>query len=171
MRAITLGLILLIIGCTPQETESNLTNELTAPKAEKKDSALTVHGDTRVDPYFWMRLSDEQKNAAEPDNQTKKVLDYLTAENDFTKSKMSDTEDLQDKLYQEMTGRLKKDDESVPYFKNGYWYYSKYEEGKEYAIYCRKKGSLESNEEIILDTNIEAEKYDYYGVRGLTIKY
>ena len=169
MRAISLGLIILIIGCTTQETNTNLTNEIKAPLAEKQDSALTVHGDTRIDPYFWMRLSDEQKNATEPDEQTQKVLDYLNEENAYTESKMSDTEGLQEILYQEMTGRLKKDDASVPYFKNGYWYYSKYEEGKEYPIYCRKPGSLDAAEEVMLDANLEAGKYDYYSVRGLAV--
>lgn len=143
--------------------------EVTYPIAKKKDSILNTHDDSRVDPYFWMRLTDEQKVAEHPDVQTKEVLDYLKGENEYTSQEMKDTEKLQETLYEEMVGRIKQDDESVPYFKNEYWYYTRYEEGKEYAIHCRKKGSLEAKEEIILDLNVEAEGYDYYSVRGLAI--
>ncbi len=140
-----------------------------APVAEKADTLLTEHGQTRVDPYFWMRLTDEQKNAEEPDQHTQKVLNYLNEENDFTKKVMSHTEDLQQKLYDEMVGRIKKDDESVPYFSNGYWYYSRYEEGGEYPIHCRKKGTLEATEEIMINVNELAEGYAYYATSGLSV--
>jgi len=140
-----------------------------APIAEKKDSVLTIHGDTRVDPYFWMRLSDEQKNAENPDQQTQKVLDYLNAENAYTEAVMKNTEDLQAKLYDEMVGRIKKDDASVPYFDNGYWYYTRYEEGHEYPIYCRKKESLEAQEEVMLDVNTLAEGHEYYAASALRV--
>ena len=82
--------------------------------------------DNRVDNYFWMRLSDEQKNATTPDEQTAKVLDYLNKENVYSKAVLKKTEDLQKKIYDEIVGRIKKDDESVPYYKNGYYYYNKY---------------------------------------------
>ena len=98
------------------------TTEIKAPVAEKIDSAIVTHGHTRIDPYFWMRLTDEQKNAETLDEQTQKVLDYLNAENSYMKTKMKHTEDFQDKLYEEIVGRIKKTDESVPYFKKGYWY-------------------------------------------------
>ena len=88
-----------------------------------------------------MRLSDEQKISEQPDEQTKKVLAYLNAENAYTESVMKDTEALQERLYEEIVGRIKQTDESVPYFKNGYWYYTRYEEGKEYPIYSRKKAA------------------------------
>ena len=137
-------------------------NRPDAPVANKADTVLQEHGQTRVDPYFWMRLTDEQKNAETPDTHTQEVLDYLTAENDYTKTVMSHTEDLQTKLYDEIVGRIKKTDESVPYFSNGYWYYSRYEEGGEYPIYCRKLGSLDAAEEILMNVNEMAEGFGYY---------
>lgn len=161
---------LMIMGACNQKNAKNMADNYPAPpKAEKKDCVLTVHENTRIDPYFWMRLTDEQKNAKEPDEQTQKVLDYLNAENDYTETVMSDTKELQEKLFNEITGRIKKDDESVPYFKNGYWYYSKYEKGKEYPIYCRKKGSLDAEEKVLLDENKMAEGLSYYAVGGLSI--
>ena len=140
-----------------------------APIAEKQDSIITTHGHTRVDPYFWMRLTDDQKNAAEADEQTQKVLTYLEAENKYLKHKLQATDELQERLYDEMVGRIKKTDETVPYFKNGYWYYTKYEAEKEYAIYCRKKSSLDQEEEVILDVNQLAKDANYYAVGGLSV--
>ncbi|MCF8361488.1 MAG: S9 family peptidase [Prolixibacteraceae bacterium] len=139
------------------------------PDAEKIDSALTIHNHTRIDPYFWMRLSDKQKTAENPDKQTQKVYDYLKAENQYTETVMKPTEEFQDNLFNEITGRIKKNDESVPYFKNGYWYYTRYEEDKEYPIYCRKKETLESEEQILLDANNRAEGHNYYQAGGLSV--
>lgn len=146
------------------EKVETTTTETTVkpPTATKKDSILEMHGHKRVDPYFWMRLTDEQKNADKPDDQTQQVLDYLNAENTYTKSVLKPTEALQTKLFDEIVGRIKKDDESVPYFKNGYWYYSRYEKGKEYAINCRKKETLEAEEQILIDANKQAEGHEYY---------
>ncbi|SDK84950.1 oligopeptidase B [Salinimicrobium catena] len=140
-----------------------------APDAMQKDSILTIHGDSRTDPYFWMRLSDEQKMAEDPDAQTQKVLEYLKAENAYTKTVMKDTDSLQKELFEEIVGRIKKTDESVPYFKNGYWYYTRYEKGGEYPIYARKKGSMEAEEEILLNVNEMAEGHDYFSVTGLEV--
>ncbi|MEG9327665.1 S9 family peptidase [Salinimicrobium catena] len=140
-----------------------------APDAMQKDSILTIHGDSRTDPYFWMRLSDEQKMAEDPDARTQKVLEYLKAENAYTKTVMKDTDSLQKELFEEIVGRIKKTDESVPYFKNGYWYYTRYEKGGEYPIYARKKGSMEAEEEILLNVNEMAEGHDYYSVTGLEV--
>ncbi|MEQ9440217.1 MAG: S9 family peptidase [Cyclobacteriaceae bacterium] len=140
-----------------------------APIAQKKDSALTIHGDTRVDPYFWMRLTDEQKRSTKPDEQTQQVVQYLEDENAYTKVAMKDTEELQEQLYDEIVGRISQTDESVPYFKNDYWYYTRYEEGQEYPIYGRKKESLEAEEEVLLNVNELAEGFDYYNVVGLKV--
>ncbi|MDA3817400.1 MAG: S9 family peptidase [Prolixibacteraceae bacterium] len=139
------------------------------PEAEKIDSALTIHGHTRIDPYFWMRLSDEQKTAENPDEQTQKVFDYLNAENKYTETVMKSTEELQENLFNEITGRIKQTDESVPYFKNGYWYYSRYEEGKEYPIYCRKKEHLDNVEQVLLDANKRAQNHSYYQAGGISV--
>ena len=138
--------------------------EMEAPDAMQKDSVLLAHGHTRIDPYFWMRLSDDQKTADDPDEQTSRVVNYLEAENSYTEKVMSHTEETQEKLYEEIVGRIKQDDESVPYLSNGYWYYQRYEEGGEYPIYCRKKGSLDAEEEVILNVNELAEGYDFYNV-------
>lgn len=152
---------IMMFSCTNKTTEDKPMRP-DAPVAAKADSILKEHGQTRVDPYFWMRLSDEQKRAENPDSQTQQVLDYLNAENDYTKTVMSHTEDLQGKLYDEIVGRIKKTDESVPYLSNGYWYYSRYEGGGEYPIYCRKKGSLEAKEEVMMNVNEMAEGFGYY---------
>lgn len=141
----------------------------TQPIALRQDTLITTHQHTRIDPYFWMRLSDEQKHAPTPDAQTQQVLDYLNAENAYLTEQLKSTESFQEELYEEMTGRIQKDDASVPYFKQGYWYYTKYQDGKEYPIYCRKKGQLEAQEEIILNVNELAEGHDYYTATGLRI--
>ncbi|MCB0395976.1 MAG: S9 family peptidase [Flavobacteriales bacterium] len=147
-----------------------MNQELLAPPiAAKKDCVLTSHGHQRIDPYFWMRLTDEQKTAANPDEQTQEVLEYLNNENAFTRSVLKHTESLQDTLYDEMVARLKKDDESVPYLHNGYYYYARYREGGEYPIYCRKKENLEAKEEVMLDVNQMAEGHAYYAAVGLEV--
>ena len=141
----------------------------TPPDAAKKAHEMTIHGDTRVDDYYWMRLTDEQKSAKEKDSHTQEVVDYIDAENDYTESRLKHTKKFQDKLFDEIVGRIKKDDESVPYLDNGYFYYTRYEKGKEYAIHCRKKGSLDSKEEILLDENVLAKGHDYFAVGGLDV--
>ena len=82
---------------------------------------------------------------------------------------LSSSEELQAELYKEMKGRIKEDDTSAPYFKNGYWYYTRYEEGKEHAIYCRKEGSLDAQEIILIDENVEAEKHPYYDIVAYSV--
>ena len=116
----------------------------TPPDTIMKPFEITMHSDTRIDNYYWMRLTDEQKNAKNYDNQTQEVVDYITEENSYTRSSLSHTKKLQKTLYKEMVSRIKKDDESVPYYKNGYYYYSRYEQNKEYRIHCRKTDSLEA---------------------------
>ena len=139
------------------------------PVADKVAHTLEAHGHTRVDNYYWMRLSDEQKTAENPDEQTQKVLDYLTAENDYLKASLKHTEGFQEALFEEIIGRIKQDDESVPYSKNGYWYYSRFEEGKEYPIYCRKQGTMDAAEEVTFDANVAAEGHEYYNAVALIV--
>ena len=143
--------------------------ETQPPVAKKVKHEMSIHGDTRNDEYYWMRLSDEQKNAEQPDNHTQEVTGYLTAENDYTKKMMSHTEKYQENLFQEIIGRIKQDDSSVPYKDNGYFYIVRYEEGKEHPIYSRKKENLEANEEVMLDGNILAEPYSYYNIGGRSV--
>lgn len=124
--------------------------------------------DKRVDNYYWMRLSDAQKSAEVPDEQTVKVLNYLNSENDYLKSVLKHTEGLQKTLYDEIIGRMKKDDESVPYLKNGYYYYTKYSETSEYPVYYRKT-SLDADDQTLLDVNKIAEGKEYCSVSGLAV--
>lgn len=139
------------------------------PIAKKIPHKIITHNDTRVDNYFWMRLSDEQKNAEKPDTQTQCVLNYLNAENAYTKQSLRKTEDFQKNLFDEIVGRIKQDDESVPYCDNGYFYITRFEKGKEHPIYSRKKGNLEAKEEIMLDENQLAKPFDYYKIAGKNV--
>lgn len=128
-----------------------------APVAKKIEKKLIVHNDTRIDPYYWLR-----------DRENPEVIDYLEAENAYTETKMKDSERLQKKLYKEMIARIKQDDSSVPYRMNGFLYYTRYEKGKEYPIYCRKTDE-NAEEEILLNVNELAEGYAYYRVSGLFV--
>ena len=134
--------------------------DMKPPIANKNPHKNIVHGKERIDNYHWIRLSDEQKSAKNaegwPDTQTMEVVSYINKENEYTRNKLKHTEKLQKKLYNEIVGRIKKDDSSVPYYDNGYWYYTKYEKGKEYPIYCRKKETLENKEEVMIDVNLWA---------------
>ncbi|MDZ7738992.1 MAG: S9 family peptidase [Bacteroidales bacterium] len=155
-------IITLMISCNTQKDSE-------PPDAEKIPRELVNHDHTRIDNYYWMRLSDEQKNAEQPDEQTQKVLDYLNAENEYAENVLSNTKDLADELFTEIKGRIKEADESVPYFDNGYYYYTKYIEGKEYPVYYRKEGTLAADEELLLDVNEIAEGKDYCSVTGLSV--
>lgn len=128
------------------------------PIAKKVAKELTTHGDTRIDNYYWLN-----------DRENPEVISYLNAENSYTAEMTSHLKDLQDDLYKEIVGRIKQDDESVPYKDNGYFYITRYQQGQEYPIYSRKKGTLEAKEEIMLDVNELAKPYDYYAVSGLNV--
>jgi oligopeptidase B len=144
-------------------------NEIKSPVAIKRPHSIEKHGDVRVDNYYWMRLSDEQKEAEEKDEQTLEVLSYLNEENDYTKSVMKHTDDFQERLFQEMKGRIKETDQSVPVKDNGYWYYTRFEEGKDYAYYCRKKDSLDNEEQVMIDGPALAEGKSYWALGGMTV--
>lgn len=161
-------LTIMISSCKSNDTERPHLS-LEAPVAKKIPKELTVHDDTRIDNYFWMRLSDEQKNAETPDAQTQDVLDYLNAENDYLSKAMAHTTELQDKLYNEIVGRIKKDDQSVPVNDNGYSYYTRFEEGDDYALYCRKKLEEGAQEEIMLNGPEMAKGHAYYGFGGRSV--
>jgi len=128
------------------------------PKAAKIKKELVAHGHTRVDNYYWLN-----------DREDPNVISYLEEENAYTEAVMKHTEEFQEKLFDEIVGRIKQTDESVPYKRNGYFYYTRYEEGKEYPIYCRKKENMEATEEIMLNVNEMAEGFDYYSVAGLNV--
>lgn len=132
--------------------------DLQPPDAAKKPKKLTIHGDTRVDNYYWLNQRDNQE-----------VVDYLEAENEYTRQVMEPTEDLREDLFREMKGRIREDDQSVPYLENGYYYYTRYEKGMQYPIYCRKKDSLDAEEEVMLDVNEMARGHSFYQVTGLSV--
>ncbi len=148
------------------------TDLLPAPMAKIHPHQLNEHNDIRIDNYYWMRLSDEQKNAAEDarDEQTKDMLNYLNAENDYTKKVMAHTDAFQTKLFEEMKGRVKETDQSVPVKDNGYWYYTRYETGKDYPFHCRKKDSMETGtEEVLIDGPAMAAGHDYWALGGASV--
>lgn len=147
--------IFFIFSCMNTKKQSNFS---APPDVEKKSKELTIHGDTRIDNYYWL---NEREN---PD-----VIKYLEAENAYTKMVMENTEEFQEKLYDEIVGRIKKDDESVPFKDNDYFYYTRYEKGKEYPIHCRKKENLDNTEEILLDVNKLAEGHSYFAVSGISV--
>jgi len=153
-----------VVSCNTEQKE--VADQTAPPKAEK--SAKELSGN-RIDNYYWMKLSDEQKNAAQKDEQTQKVINYLNAENEYLKTKTKHTEELQRKIYNEIVGRIKQTDESVPYKDNGFWYYTRYEQGQEYPIYCRKKETLDAPEQILLNVNEMAKGHDYYSITGLSV--
>src|SRR5580704_1139758 len=128
------------------------------PVAKIIPVSTTLFGDTRTDPYAWLRDRND------PD-----TLKYLEAENTYTQAMMKSMEELQSKLYAEMLGRIKQTDLSVPVKRDEYFYYTRTEEGKQYAIYCRKKGSPAAAEEILLDGNILGADKPYFRIGNFAV--
>ncbi len=145
-------------GAADAKLSASFAQELAPPVAQKIATELTIHGHTRIDEYFWLR---ERENPA--------VTAYLAAENGYTGAAMKHTEALQEKLFKEMTGRISPDDMSVPYAENGYFYYTRFEKGREYPIHCRRHGSMKAPEEVLLNVNEMAEGHEYYNVTGLAV--
>jgi oligopeptidase B len=138
-------------------TNNSIMNTPVAKKIPKK---LIAHGHTRIDNYFWLNKRENPE-----------VIKYLEEENAYTKKVLKPTEKFQKDLFNEMKSRIKETDQSVPYKENGYFYYTRYEKGKEYPIYCRKKNSLEAKEEIMLNVNEMAKGYEYYQIGGLSVSF
>lgn len=132
--------------------------DLKPPSPKKIPKELTIHNNTRIDHYYWF---NERENP--------ELIAYLNEENAYTKKVMEHTDQLQKDLFEELKGRIKEQDESVPYYDNGYYYVTKFEEGADYPIYIRKKGALEAKEEVLLDVNKLAEGHSYYDVGGMSI--
>jgi len=135
-----------------------MNNDLKGPVAPIEAKELTMHGDTRIDNYYWMNDREDQR-----------VVDYLNAENEYYNQMTAHTVKFQEELFVEMKSRIQEDDESVPYLKNGYFYVTRYEKGKDYPIYSRKKGSLDAKEEIMFDCNQMADGQKYFNLGGLTV--
>ena len=153
-------------GC---KSDIIMNKDVKTPKAEIQAKSLTIHNSTRIDNYFWMRLTDEQKTAKNKDAQTQKVEAYLNSENEYFDKVTASTNNFQEELFEEMKGRIKEDDTSVPYFRNNYFYITRFEKGSQYPIYSRKKENLEAKEEILFDVNKEAEGYEYFQLGGLNV--
>lgn len=132
--------------------------KINPPLAKKVSKTLEKHGDIRVDDYFWL---NDRENAD--------VIDYLNKENEYYEQMTAHTKEFQKNLFEEMKGRIKEDDSSVPYFFNGYWYITRFETGKDYPIYARKKGTLEAKEEILFNCNEMAVGHSYFQLGGLSI--
>ena len=157
--------LLIFAACNSDkpEKESKLISmyqkmDIETPTAKKVPKELTIHNDTRIDNYYWLNKREDPE-----------VIAYLTAENEYKDKMLSHTVDFQEKLFEEIKGRIKQDDQSVPYKDNGYYYITRYEEGQEYPIHSRKKGSLEAQEEIMLNVNELAEPYEFYTVGGRSV--
>ena len=166
MKKTLLASIILMVFSSCQSNYKKTMNE---PFAKKNPTKLNYHSDSLTDDYFWMRLSDDQKESSNPDSQTQDVLDYLVEENQYLDENMSDTDELQSKLFDEYVSRIKQDDSSVPYVENGYTYSSKFEKGEDYRRYFRKKNGEGAKEELFLDLPKLAEGQKYFSLGDWSI--
>ncbi len=146
-----------------KQNEQHWPANIIPPVCAIKPFALEAFGDVRTDNYYW--LNDFFKKG--PDSE--QTIEYIKAENAYYDTMMAGTLPLQEKLYTEMKARIQEKDESVPYFKKGYFYYSRQIEGKDYYIFCRKKGRLDAAEEVLLDVNAMAEGHNYYAATGFAL--
>lgn len=153
-----------LLGCvifTPvysQNKTNKMSDKIVPPVAKIVPKTLEKHGDKRIDNYYWL---NERENP--------EVIDYLNKENEYYQKSTAHTKQFQDELFLEMKSRIKEDDSSVPYLYNGYYYITRYETGKDYPIYSRKKGSLEAKEEIMFDCNEMAKGQSYFNLSGISI--
>ncbi|WP_310991778.1 S9 family peptidase [Aequorivita marina] len=154
---LSIACLIFAASINAQEISKN-TMTITPPKADKVAKKLKAHNDVRIDEYYWLNNPEDQK-----------VIDYLTKENEYYEAKTAHTKKFKEALFDEMKARIKEDDESVPYKLNGYYYITRYETGKDYPIYTRKKGSLNAKEEVLFDVNEMAKDYAYYNLAGLSV--
>jgi oligopeptidase B len=155
MRTTPFALLLLLppVGFLPPAAAQVDPGAAKPPVAKKIPKTDTLHGETRVDNYYWLRKKTDSA-----------VLAYLEAENAYTAAVMKPTETFQETLYKEMLGRIKQTDLSVPYRLGNYWYFSRTEKGKQYPIQCRKRGSLQAGEEVTLDLNELAKGHKFFNM-------
>ena len=157
-RFILISLYIIFAFSSIHTNSQKMTDKIQAPVAKIIPKTLEKHGDIRIDNYFWL---NERENP--------EVIDYLNKENDYYNALTAHTKQLQTELFEEMKSRIKEDDESVPYLYNGYYYITRFETGKDYPIYSRKKETLEANEEIMFDCNEMAKGQKYFQLSGLSI--
>ena len=159
MKSLILSLAtILIFSCNNKSTTNNMSEFNQPPKVKQIPKELKIHGDVRIDEYYWLN-----------DRENPEVIDYLNKENDYYEQETLHTKNFQKDLFEEIKSRIKKDDSSVPYKFNGYWYITRYEKGKDYPIYTRKKESLDSKEELLFDCNIMAKDHSYFRLVGLSV--
>ena len=154
----TIVMLCLIFVSSCKKKQQETMENITPPIADKKEEILEKHGDIRVDQYYWL---NERENP--------EVVDYLERENDYYNKMTAHTDDFKDSLFKEMKSRIKEDDSSVPYKYNGYWYYTKYETGKDYPIYLRRKDEQGAQQQVIFDCNAMAEGHSYFNLNGINI--
>ncbi|WP_412985288.1 S9 family peptidase [Pontimicrobium sp. IMCC45349] len=135
-----------------------MNKHIIPPKVKKQPKELIKHDDVRVDNYYWLNDRDNEE-----------VISYLNEENEYYSKMTAHTKDFQNSLFEEMKSRIKEDDESVPYKYNGYWYIVKFEKGKDYPIYYRKKDTLDAKSELLFDCNEMAKGYSYFKLVGISI--
>jgi oligopeptidase B len=145
--------IMLALSATGFAQSNSHADTLRPPMTEKKTKTTKIHDDTMIDDYFWLR---EKSNP--------EVIAHLEAENSYAEAMMKPTVALQQKLYKEMVGHIKETDVTVPYRWGGYFYYTRTEQGKQYPINCRKKGSLDAKEEVVLDQNVMAQGLKFFSI-------
>lgn len=155
-KLIVLLCVIFTFACKEQQVKMNSKTD--PPKAAKIPTNLEKHGDVRTDNYFWLNQRDNPE-----------VIDYLERENDYNDKMTASTKAFQKSLFEEMKSRIKEQDESVPYKYNGYWYTTKYEEGKDYPVYTRRKGTLDAPEEILFDCNKMAEDYTFFNLGDFSV--
>lgn len=151
-------LLALLVMTNIWQNQNKNMDVISAPQAKKHAVDLEKHGDIRVDEYYWLK---EREN--------KEVRKYIEDENKYYHTLNNHTKTFQTELFKEMKGRIKEDDASLPYMLNGYWYITRYEKGKEYPIYSRKRKSLKAGEEIIFNCNELAVGHEFYNLKGVSI--
>jgi oligopeptidase B len=170
--ALRLAFVGALAACGTTRTEMP-TRTPVPPLAKKVAHEITAHGHTRNDEYFWMRLTEEQREADPPDAHTQGVIAHLNAENAYADSLLAPVEQLRGTLFQEMKARVKEEDLSVPYRENGYWYNHRFEQGKEYAVHMRGEanadGSMPGKLDDFINENIMAEGHDYFDLGDFEI--
>ncbi len=151
-------LVSLIFATSCKDKNETMDASIQPPVAKIVPHTLEKHGQVRTDNYYWLNDREDQE-----------VIDYLNQENEYYQKMTAHTKELQENLFTEMKSRIKEDDSSVPYFYNGYFYITRFEKGKDYPIYSRKKGSLDAKEEIMFDCNEMAKGHSYFNLSGINV--
>ena len=157
-RLIITSLCVIFVTSFTNTKAQQMLKKSPIPVAKIISKSLEKHNETRIDNYFWLN-----------DRENPEVIDYLNKENTYYDAMTAHTKDFQKELFEEMKGRIKEDDQSVPYLYNGYYYITRFEKGQDYPIYSRKKGSLSANEEILFNCNDLAKGHSYFQLGGLSV--